>query len=167
MRLLDLVLGGNGNWNAADPDEALLAIDDIWLEAQVVSLLSVPGADVAAVLLDLRSAMQIDTGGAGLLVARGRVTAAIEGASGTGTLPTVLPVVSSAISDVGGRKSALLETFPSGALSLSGSRLEGYVCDVPGMPDVPPDMTEPGWSWMSSAIPQWNSECEVLAFSVR
>lgn len=167
MMLLDLVLGTSGDWDAADPYEDLLATDDIWLEAQVLSLLSVTGADVAAVLLDLRTAMQIDIGGAGLLVARGSVTASLDYAAGIGAPPTALPVLSSVLGLVNGRKSIRLETYPTGALVISGVELQAFVCDIPRMPEVPPDMTGPGWSWTSPAMPQWRSDCEVLAFSAR
>lgn len=165
--ILDLVLGGGRALPAISPDEDPLVTDDALLEAQVIGLLNMAAADVVAVLLDLRMAMQLDTGSAGLLVARGAVRASFDYSLGIDNPPAALPVLSS-VSRVDGRRVSIrLEIYPAGELLLSGFEAEAFMLGVPGMPEGVPDYTEPGWSWSSSLIPQWQSECEVLGFSSR
>lgn len=161
IRVIDVVLGAGRAVAAAGAGEDPFREDGVLAETQVVGVISVPGADVAGLLLDLRTALQLDEGNAGLLVARGGALIEAD-ASGVGVPPQALPVVASSTFQDRGRATVRLATHPAGSFTVGGAKLSFHVLDVSSIPDVPPDYTDPDWSWTSDQLPQWGSGCEIL-----
>lgn len=161
IRIIDVVLGAGRAATAAGTEEDPFREDDVLAEAQVLGVIGLPGADAAALLLDLRTALQLDEGNTGLLVARGGALIDVDG-SGIGVPPRALPIMTSSTVQAQQRAVIRLETHPGGSFAIGGAQLAFHVLGVPSIPDVPPDYTEPGWSWTTVHLPQWNSGCELL-----
>jgi hypothetical protein len=144
----------------ADPLRDVDALREVQLLDSRVSHLT----STAALLLEMRTALQFDRGNCALLVVRGVRSFEWD-------LPrSVAPVA--ALTIMGsrpGRGDTTLQLqlafYPEARLALSGDRGEFYVLDSKEIGDVPPDYSDAELRNIQHHLPTWTSECTPIQFS--
>lgn len=144
-----------------------LAEVDALREAQVTDIYFDAKAGVVAVILELRQALQLDEGSTAVLLARGVRSLGWSGPA-RGTQLTAWSIGSSVPRVSDGLFSLSLGMWPQpGAqLSLAAERAAFVVCDVHGLPDLPPDYTSRAASGVVSEVATWHSEFEPISVAV-
>nr|BFD81460.1 hypothetical protein StreXyl84_08610 [Streptomyces sp. Xyl84] len=123
-----------------------------------------PPTGRAGLLLDMRTALQYDTGNAALLVVRGLhtfrwVEEPLE--------RTLLPfAIMNSVPSVARRQWRMdIGLFPDGELSLSGTAAEFHLLQAAGIPEGLPDYSEHRLDEIRADLPWWDSGCTVLQSS--
>ncbi|MGW0362509.1 hypothetical protein [Streptomyces sp. NPDC002990] len=134
-------------------------------EAQLLDCRVCPTANRAALLFEMRSALQYRTGNAALLVVRGLQSFHWSGAPQQHKLMafTVSSSRPSRTTDGGFRME--LEFFPDGKQSVSGDRADFYLLEAHGIPEGPPNYLGRDLDQVRHELPWWNSDCTVLQSS--
>ncbi|MER6733177.1 hypothetical protein [Streptomyces puniciscabiei] len=147
---------------AADPDPLREA--DALQEAQLLDSRVCQLTSTAALLFELRTSLQFDTGNAALLVVRGLTSFGWK--SSVVQFPlAALTVVSSLPDRATDSFRAKFEFFPDAQLDVVGKQAEFYVLEVDGIGDVPPDYTELSQERIERELPSWSSMCTPLHMS--
>ena len=157
----DLVMAGPGPSAVPAVDMDPLGEDDALQEAQLLDSRVCQLASVAVLLFELRTALQIDVGNAGLLVVRGLRSFAWN-SSKMPTPLTALTVISSVPERSDGSFRARLDFYPDAQLDLVGDVAEFYVLDVEGIGDTPPDYSDADRRSIQTALPSWSSRGDLL-----
>ncbi|MEV6117634.1 hypothetical protein AB0L59_35445 [Streptomyces sp. NPDC052109] len=147
---------------AAAPDPLREA--DALQEAQLLDSRVCQLTSTAALLFELRTSLQFDTGNAALLVVRG--LSSFGWKSSVVQVPlAALTVVSSLPDRAADSFRARFEFFPDAQLDVAGKQAEFYVLEVDGIGDVPPDYTELSQERIERELPSWCSMCSPLQMS--
>lgn len=148
-----------GPWRreyGSKPEMDPLTEDDALMEAQVLEVQLDAMRGRAAVLLELRLALQLREGNTGLLIADG-VTAFHWDASPRDTARTAWNVVGSAARAKDGIFEIRLGMSPRAELLLRARSAAFYSGDVPGLREIP-DYGEATDSELMAKLSQWGSK---------
>lgn len=126
------------------------------LDVRVHSLSSAVG-----LLFELRTALQFEAGGAGVLVVRGLREFHWRAAPVESRL-TAWTVVGSEPKREAGTFSLKMDCYPQAALQLCGASAEFYVIDVPGIGETPPDYTDADERTIESKLVGWSAPFSLL-----
>ncbi|WP_155886184.1 hypothetical protein [Actinoalloteichus caeruleus] len=137
---------------------------DALQEAQLLDSKVCHVTSTAALLLEMRTALEIDTGNFALLVVRRTETL-------TWTMDQILDpfmavtIISSLPHSSNNSFGLHLGFIPDGHLTLVGERADFYLLDVEEISETIPDYTEVDIKELSSALPSWSSKCNLLGAS--
>ncbi|MFJ5925722.1 hypothetical protein ACIQF6_24245 [Kitasatospora sp. NPDC092948] len=146
------------------PEMNPLAEDDALQEAQLIDLRVHALSSTAALLFELRTALQFDTGNAAVLIVRGLEKSEWR-PGGRRDGKTAWSVVGSTVR-TGSRSFGIeIDLYPNAKVEVSGASAEFYVVDVPGISEAPPDYSLEGEEFMRSDLPGWDSPFSLLQAS--
>lgn len=146
------------------PDMDPLTEKDSLQEAQLLDLRVHAMSSTVGLLFELRTALQLASGNAAILVMRGARQAnwrAVE----RGGVRTAWTVAGSVMHAFPGSLELNIEMFPSSSIEVLGVSAEFYVLDVPGIDDAPPDYCSGDEGHMRSGLPDWDSSFSLLQAS--
>lgn len=146
----------------AEPDPLREA--DALQEAQLLDSRVCQLTSTAALLFELRTSLQFESGNAALLVVRGLHSFGWNSPAVQGPL-TALTVVSSVPDRLNDSFRARFAFFPDAQLEVVGELAEFHVLAVEGVGDVPPDYTDGDLKRVQEALPSWSSACSPLQAS--
>ncbi|MFG2776011.1 hypothetical protein [Streptomyces sp. NPDC048350] len=144
----------------ADPLREVDALQETQLlDSRVCHLTS-----TAALLFELRTALQFDSGNAALLVVRDLNFFEWKSSAAPGPLVS-WTVVSNSPGRRNGGFCVQLGFFPDAQLELAGDLAEFYVLEVDGIGDVPPNYSDMDLGRVQEELPLWSSACRPLQAS--
>ncbi|WP_100350233.1 hypothetical protein [Luteimicrobium subarcticum] len=144
-----------------DPDVDPFVEDDVLQEAQVLDARVDAVSSIAAILLDLRTALQFEVGNFAMLVVHG-VRSAEWQTEQPPKPPTAWTVVSSRTTRPSGLVHFHLGMWPDAQWASEGASATFFVFDVPGIADTPPDYGSDGPTVVRAGLPHWSSTVEVI-----
>lgn len=137
---------------------------DALQEAQLLDFRLSPLTAVAALLIELRTSLQIDEGNSALMVIRG-VRSFTWNSLRAPTPLSALSVMSS-VPMLGNDSIRIsLGLIPAADLLIQGQSAEFHVLDVEGIGEVPPDYSNGDLAGIRHALPSWSSPCSLLQSS--
>ena len=149
---------------ASLPEMDPLTEDDALQEAQVLDVRFDALTGVAAILFELRQALQIQEASTGVLVARG-VRELMWSGPGRDEALTAWSVGSSVPSakDRLFGLSLVMWPHPGAQLTLTAESAAFFVGDVPGLHEAPPDYTVGDRREIAAEVAGWNSAFEPVS----
>lgn len=142
--------------DATLPEMDPLTEEDALQEAQLLDVRLDAKAGVVGVLFELRTALQLREGNAGVLVASGLRDLVWERPRRDTTL-TAWSVVSSVPRSRDGLFGLSLWFWPDARLRLTSEAAAFFVGQVPGLPEAPPDYHDRSLKEVANEVPQWGS----------
>ncbi|MBB5866624.1 hypothetical protein F4553_000003 [Allocatelliglobosispora scoriae] len=133
---------------------------DALLEAQLLDVRFEALTSTASLLFDLRTAMQIDDGNTGVLLARGLREIEWSGEIRS-TARTAWNVVGSDCSRSGESVVLRIGFLPSARIRIMASRFEFYVGDVAELLEQLPDYGEDDDNAIRQNLPSWDSSLQI------
>jgi len=153
----DLFSDPNRRSHAAMPEMDPLTEAGALQEADLVAVSFDVLTASAGLLFDLRNALQLQSGNAALLIARGVDRFAWD-AQDLRDLPFVSHLVTGSSPSVDGCRFTLsLGMVPDAGLTLRARGAEFFVGDVPGLGEAPPDFFECSADLVRAEMPGWQS----------
>ncbi|WP_157488781.1 hypothetical protein [Pseudofrankia sp. DC12] len=144
----------------ADP----LRVVDALQEVQLLDCKVSPLTATAALLFELRTALQIDIGNSAVLVVRGLRKFSWSWLAGYRPLVAATIVSSAPKFDL---DSFTMEfgLFPDADLIVTGNSAEFYLLEVDGIGEAIPNYVDADLASIRGALPTWSSRCTVLQAS--
>jgi hypothetical protein len=158
--LADLLTGSAAVDGRPEPDPNPLTEDDALQEAQLLSVRFGAVTGAAGLLFELRTALQLDEGNTGLLVAHGvreLVWSAPERDGRTAWTVGGSTVVRRPRFEL----ELGLWPSPGAQLRLAAERAAFFIGDVPSLGDAPPDYGEDDEAAIRAALADWDSPFEL------
>jgi len=137
---------------------------DALQEAQLLDSRVYPLTSVAALLFEMRTALQFKDGNSALLVVRD-LNSFNWTSVATETPFTALTAVSSAPDRVDDLFHIRLDFHPEARLAVVGGRAEFYLLDIEGIDEAPPDYSDIDQDNIYQGLPSWSSLCSLLQTS--
>lgn len=147
------------------PEMDPLTEDDALQEVQILDVRIEAVSGVAAILLEMRTALQIRKGNAGVIVASG-VTHVLWNAPTVERGFRAWTIGSSKPKLTADSVSLELHMFPSPGLSIQAAAMAFAVGNVVGLPSAPPDYVDDTSAAIRRRLPSWESMFDPLAGSV-
>lgn len=148
---------GQIDWDPLKESDALL-------DAQLLDCRVCPTANRAALLLDMRTALQYRTGNSALLVVRGLESFHWSGAKQALELMAYTIMSSEPAAEDAGW-SMDLDFFPASRLSVGGEVADFYLLNAGGATEVQPSYADNNLDQVRHGLPWWDSECTILQSS--
>ncbi|RLK60071.1 hypothetical protein [Actinokineospora cianjurensis] len=163
MRIRDLLVGAQARAVGGIEDTYLLEQDSLQEVELVDAWLDLPWSTLA-LLVDLRGALQLDEGSAGLILLSG-VRNLNWQFPGDRWNPMPRLIVSSAF-EIGERVTASLGMISGGGdIELQAQRCSFWTGDIPGLPEVRPPYGEASRQEIDRDTPAWDSEFVPLRWA--
>jgi len=160
------LIAGTPSGSDVTPEVNPLTQNDALQEAQLLALRFEAVTGVAALLFELRMALQLHETNTGVLVARGVRQLSWSGPE-RATSRTAWTIGGSSVLLEGGlvRLELGLWPAPGARLELVSESATFFAGDVPGLSDVPPDYLEDDDATIRSGLPSWDSPFAVASTS--
>ncbi|MFW5419787.1 hypothetical protein J0910_24515 [Nocardiopsis sp. CNT-189] len=119
---------------------------------------------VAALLFEMRTALQFKDGNAALLVVRN--LRSFDWSSSAARTPLrALTALSSTPDRTGNSFHIKLDFHPEAELAITGDLAEFYLLDVEKIGEVPPNYSNTNRAYIYQKLPSWTSACNLLQTS--
>jgi hypothetical protein len=157
----ELLLDARSQHHADQPDVNILTEEDALQEAQLLSLRHDALRSAAALLFELRMALQLEAGNTGVLLAYG-VRELRWTASARSTMRTAWNVLGSSIKRHEDALQLDLAMWPQAELSLRAASTAFIVGNVPSLGSVPPDYGMDNEETIRAGIADWHADFEPV-----
>jgi len=164
IEISSLIENGEYVSSAGSLDADPLRVVDALQEAQLLDCKVSPLIATAALLFELRTALQIDVGNSAVLVVRGLRRFSWSWLAGYKSLVAASIMSSTPKFDLGSFHMEL-GLFPDADLVVVGNSAEFYVLEVDGIGKAPPDYVDDDLTSIRGALPTWSSRCTVVQAS--